>query len=54
MLLDPESYIPIEVTSRTELARQAYQAPAPRPMGPARAIRLFAALRLGQRPNALT
>ena len=29
MLLDPESYIPIEVARRSELARKAYRAAPP-------------------------
>ena len=53
MMLDPESYIPVEVARRTELARMAYQAAPPRLPRPIRAARLLAMLRLGERPTPL-
>jgi hypothetical protein len=52
MLLDPESYIPVEVARRTEVAKQAYRS-APRPQNPIRRPRLLAALRLGTPPTPL-
>lgn len=49
MLLDPESYIPTEVARRSELARKAYRAAAPRE--PDTTVTLFEVPRLGPRPT---
>lgn len=45
MLLDPESYIPVEVVRRTEIARAAYRRAPRLPSTASRRARLLVVLR---------
>ena len=53
MLLDPESYIPVEVARGTELARNVYRSTPSRPLKSMQRSRFLAVLRLGRRPAPL-